>query len=128
MSAKPAVLGVKVVGDGPVLGVRLAQERSVTDHRPYLIAWRKNYLALQPAALAKGEKPQPTATLKLRPGDAYLLSLPAALVPRPPAEWIFWPTGICEPAVVSFKGVDGSWTANYSSLTARPELSNYAAR
>jgi len=108
--------------------VRMAQERSVADRRPYLISWEKDHLVLEPEAFAKGEDPVPTATLQLRKGDAFLLSLPAALTDDPPAQWAFWPSGTCEPAVVSFKGVDGSWTARYSSLTARSELSNYATR
>ena len=106
--------------------VRMAQERSIADRRPYLIAWQKDHLVLRPEAFTKDEEPGPTATLQLHKGDAFLLSLPAALTEDPPAEWAFWPSGTCEPAVVSFKGVDGSWTAKYSSLTARGELSNYA--
>ncbi len=109
--------------------VRLAQERSVADRRPYLIAWQKDRLIVRPEAYAKGEdKKVPTAIYALRPGDAFLLSLPAALIEDPPAEWAFWPSGTCEPAVVSYKGVDGAWTANYSSLTARAQLSNYATK
>ncbi len=108
--------------------VHLAQQRSVDDRRPYLIAWRKDHLVLVPQAFAKGEEKVPTATMTLRPGDAFLLDLPAALIEKPPAEWIFWPSGTCEPAIVSFKGVDGAWTAKYSSLTARAELSNYATK
>ncbi|MEP6809124.1 MAG: prepilin-type N-terminal cleavage/methylation domain-containing protein [Chthoniobacterales bacterium] len=107
--------------------VRLAQQRSVEDRRPYLIEWRKDHLILRPEAFAKGEDPKvATATFPLQKGDAFLLTLPAALTKNPPAEWVFWPAGICEPATVSYKGVPGSWTANYSSLTARGELSNYA--
>ena len=108
--------------------VRTAQERSVADRRPYLILWDKDRLVLRTEAVEKGEDPSPTAILVLQKGDAFLLKLPAALTDDPPAEWIFWPSGTCEPAIVSYKGVDGSWTANYSSLTARPELSRYAAK
>lgn len=109
--------------------VRLAQERSVADRRPYLIAWRKDRLILRPEAYTKDEDPKvPTATFVLRRGDAFVLSLPVALIDDPPAEWVFWPSGTCEPAVVYFKGVDGAWTANYSSLTARAELKNYATK
>lgn len=109
--------------------VRLAQERSVADRRPYLIAWRKDHLILRPEAYTRDEDAKvPTANFPLRKGDAFLLSLPAALVDDPPAEWVFWPSGTCEPAIVSYKGVDGSWTAKYSSLTARAALSNYATK
>ena len=108
--------------------VRTAQERSVADRRTYLISWQKDHLILRPEALAKGEDDAPTATLKLRPGDAFILELPAALDDDPPADWAFWPSGTCEPANVSFKGSAGTWTASYSPLTARPALANYAAR
>ena len=106
--------------------VRLAQERSVTERRAYLISWEKDHLTLQPEAPMEGEEEGPVATLGLRNGDAYILNLPAALAEEPPARWAFWPSGTCEPAVITYKGVDGSWTANYPSLTARAELAHYA--
>jgi Tfp pilus assembly protein FimT len=108
--------------------VRLAQERSVTERRPYLIVWSKNNVAARPEVFAKGEKVKATAQFALGRGEALKLSLPAALTKKHPAEWIFWPTGTCEPAIVQFKGRSGSWVANYSPLTARPEITNYAAR
>jgi prepilin-type N-terminal cleavage/methylation domain-containing protein len=108
--------------------VREAQNRSVTERRPYLIVWDRDQILVRPEAFAKDEKEGPVSTLHLHRGDAYQLELPAALREDPPAEWIFWPSGTCEPATVKFKGADGAWTANYSSLTARPELAFYAAR
>jgi prepilin-type N-terminal cleavage/methylation domain-containing protein len=108
--------------------VRMAQERSVTERRPYLISWQKEHLELRPETVAKGEDPGPVAEMQLRKGDAFILALPAALEKEPPADWIFWPSGTCEPATVTFKGPDGSWTAKYSTLTARPELAHYAAK
>ena len=108
--------------------VRQAQDRSMAERRSYLIAWDGDQIVLRPEALAKGESDEPVAKLRLRPGDAYLLELPAKLRDEVPAEWIFWPSGTCEPARVKYKGEDGAWTANYSSLTARPELAFYAAR
>ena len=108
--------------------VRKAQEQSGLERRAYLIAWDDKQLVLRPESLNRGESDAPTAVLRLERGDAFVLELPAALTDEPPAEWIFWPSGTCEPAVVKFKGVNGSWTARYSSLTGRPELTNYAAR
>ncbi|MGI8821319.1 MAG: pilus assembly FimT family protein [Chthoniobacterales bacterium] len=106
--------------------VRMAQERSVVERRVYLIAWEKDRLELRPAALGKDENP--AQMLKLARGDAFVLNLPAALVERPPAQWAFWPTGTCEPAEVTFKGVDGTWTARYAALTALPEIEKYVAK
>ena len=108
--------------------VRQAQERSVTERRPYLIVWGKKNVVIRPEAFAKDEAAKVTTEFHLDRGDALNLSLPAALTKKHPAEWIFWPSGTCEPATVEFKGSAGSWTASYSPLTARPELTNYAAR
>jgi prepilin-type N-terminal cleavage/methylation domain-containing protein len=108
--------------------VAQAQERSVTDRRSYLIVWLDGQIILRPEGLLKGEDPTPIATLKVRKGEVFKLSFPAAIDEKPPPEWIFWPSGNCEPAVVSFRGRDGGWTAKYSALTARAELVNYATR
>ena len=108
--------------------VRQAQERSVAEHRAYLIVWGGKGIVLRPEVFAKGEEARPTADLALARGNVLKLTLPAALTKNPPGEWIFWPSGTCEPAVVQFSGRDGSWTATYSALTARAQLMNYAAR
>jgi type II secretory pathway pseudopilin PulG len=109
--------------------VRTAQERSITERRTYVIAWEKDHLQLRPAALTPEEEENPpVTTLKLARGDAFLLDLPAALTEKPPAEWAFWPTGTCEPAIVTFKGNDGTWTARYAALTGLPEISSYVAQ
>jgi hypothetical protein len=108
--------------------VHRAQERSVTERRPYLIVWSKDSVLLRPEAFLKGEQVRPTAEFPLNRGETLKLSLPAALTKKHPAEWIFWPSGTCEPAIVQFAGPSGSWSANYSPLTTRPELTDYAAR
>jgi type II secretory pathway pseudopilin PulG len=108
--------------------VHEAQERSVTERRSYLIVWSEKGVSLRPEVFAKGEKIKPKAELQLGRRDILRIALPVALTKNPPAEWIFWPSGTCEPARVQFKGAAGSWTANYSALTAHPELTNYAAK
>ena len=108
--------------------VRQAQERSVTERRPYLIVWGKNSVWLRPEVFAEGEEEKPTTVFRLGKGSWLRLSLPAALIEKHPTEWVFWPSGICEPATVQFKGPAGAWTANYSPLTAQPELTQYAAK
>ena len=108
--------------------VRQAQERSVTERRAYLIAWGKNSVLLRPEVFAEGEEEKPTTVLGFGKGSWINVSLTAALMGKPPAEWIFWPSGSCEPATVQFRGPAGTWTANYSPLTAQPELTQYAAR
>jgi len=108
--------------------VRQAQERSVTERRAYLIVWGKNSVLLRPEVFSESEEEKPTAVLGLTKGSWLRISLTAALQGKPPAEWIFWPSGTREPATVQFRGPAGSWTANYSPLTAQPELTQYAAR
>ena len=108
--------------------VRQAQSRSVTERRAYLIVWGKNSVLLRPEVFAGDEEEKSAAVFRLTKGSWIKVSLPAALMGKPPAEWIFWPSGTCEPATVQFRGPAGAWTANYSPLTAQPELTQYAAR
>lgn len=107
--------------------VRLAQERSVNEHRPYLIVWGKSDVTVQPEAFAKDEEKKPVATFALDHGTVLTLNLPAA-ISKTAGEWIFWPTGTCEPASVHYEGRAGTWTENYSPLTGQGEVANYAAR
>jgi prepilin-type N-terminal cleavage/methylation domain-containing protein len=108
--------------------VRQAQERSVAEHRAYLIVWGDKDVIVQPEAFAKDEEKKAAATFSLERGSAMTLTLPAALTAKPAGEWIFWPTGTCEPAIVRFVGRAGTWTSNYSPLTGHGELANYAAK
>ncbi len=108
--------------------VRQAQDHAVRERRPYLVVWQKDNIILRPEAVDKSDPSAPVASLALDKGHAFLLRLPAALEKNPLAQWIFWPSGTCEPANVSFKGPDGSWEVNYSPLTARPEIVRYAAK
>lgn len=108
--------------------VRQAQTRSVTERRPYLIVWGKNNVVVRPEALAQDEEAKAKAEFRLSRGSTLKVSLPVALTEKYPAEWIFWPSGACEPAIVRFQGPAGSWTANYSPLTGRPEITSYAVR
>ena len=108
--------------------VRQAQERSVAERRAYLIVWGAKGVIVQPEAFAKDEEKKAMATFTLERGAVLTLTLPAALTAKPPGEWIFWPTGTCEPAIVRFEGRAGTWTANYSPLTGHGEVANYAAK
>jgi type II secretory pathway pseudopilin PulG len=134
MLAVPSLTGVtasrrlKQSLDGFNNLVRLAQQRSVTERRPYLIVWGKNSVTLRPEALGEDEDPAPVAQFNLNKGTTLRLSLPAALADDHPWEWIFWPSGTCEPATVQFRGPPGIWTANYSPLTTLPDVIQYAAR
>lgn len=108
--------------------VHEAQERSVIEQRAYLIVWGDKKIVLRPEEPTKEESAKVTDEYALPGEDVLQLNLPEALIKKPPGEWIFWPSGTCEPATVNFKGTGGRWTANYSALTCRPVLTNYAAR
>jgi type II secretory pathway pseudopilin PulG len=108
--------------------VNQAHERSVLERRPYLVVWGKGGVLLRPESFAENEEAKATAELRLGKGTLLKLSLPAALVQNHPWEWIFWPSGNCEPAVVQFSGPAGQWTASYSPLSVQPEILQYAAR
>ena len=108
--------------------VILAQERSISERRPYLIVWREKQFVLRPEGFVQGEDRSPVATVNWQKGEAVTLTFPAAIEEEPPSEWIFWPSGNCEPAVVTYRGSNGAWRAKYSALTARAELTDYAVR
>lgn len=105
-----------------------AQERSMSEGRNYLIVWRDKQFVLRPEGFRQGEERKPAAILAWQKGDSFTLSFPAAIDEEPPSEWVFWPSGNCEPAVVTYRGASGTWKANFSALTARAELKNYAVR
>ena len=108
--------------------VMQAQERSISEGRSYLIVWRDKQFVLRPEGFRKGEDRRAVSSLKWQKKDAFTLSFPAAIDEEPPSEWVFWPSGNCEPALVTYRGPNGTWKAKYSALTARPELTNYATR
>ena len=108
--------------------VRQAHERSLAEHRAYLIVWNDTFISLQPAAFLKTEEHQPTDTIPIGRQERWTLGLPAALLKKTPPEWIFWESGVCEPARVRFASSDGTWTAEYSPLSGLGELITYASR
>ncbi|HVF72021.1 MAG TPA: prepilin-type N-terminal cleavage/methylation domain-containing protein [Chthoniobacterales bacterium] len=108
--------------------VRQAQERSVAERRAYLMVWEDGKVGLRPEALREGDDRAPVLLWKLARNESLKVNFPAALIEKAPAEWIFWSSGNCEPAEVSFKGEDGTWTARYSALTGRAEIVSYVAR
>ena len=98
------------------------------ERRPYLIVWNKSGVLLRPEVFKEDEEVKATAEFRVSKGSVLRLSLPAALAEKHPWEWIFWPSGNCEPATVQFRGPAGVWTARYSPLTVQPEITQYAAR
>jgi prepilin-type N-terminal cleavage/methylation domain-containing protein len=105
-----------------------AQQLSTSERRSYLIVWREKQFALRPEGFLKGEDRKPVATVNFGKGESFTLTFPNAIDEEPPSEWIFWPSGNCEPAIVTYRGASGAWKAKYSALTARAELLSYATR
>jgi type II secretory pathway pseudopilin PulG len=108
--------------------VRQAHERSVAERRAYLIVLDERAISLQPVAFLKTEEHRPIDAMLLAGGEKFRMELPAALTKKRPAEWIFWESGVCEPARISFAGSAGKWTAEYSPLNALAEIIAYAPR
>jgi prepilin-type N-terminal cleavage/methylation domain-containing protein len=107
---------------------RQAQERSVKERRPYVLEWQKRTVILRPEEFQDGDSQAPVAQLALEKGQAYILRLPAALVKGPFAQWVFWPSGTCEPANIEFKSLHGSWEVSYNPLSVQPKIVRYAAK
>ena len=108
--------------------VRRAHERSLAEHRAYLIVWNDVQISLQPAAFLKTEPHEPIDIMPITRREKWQLELPAALSKKVPAEWIFWESGVCEPARIRFASDDGSWTTEYSPLSGLGEIITYAPR
>src|SRR5437763_14653903 len=69
--------------------VRQAHERSLAEHRAYLIVWNDTFISLPPAAFLKTEEHQPVDTIPITRHDRWGLELPAALLNRCRANGIF---------------------------------------
>jgi type II secretion system protein H len=107
--------------------VHQAQQKSIAEHRAYLLVWTSKEIDLRPETILDTDGADSVAHLTANRGESYALELPFALIKDPPAEWIFWSSGTCEPAVVTFHSRNGTWKASYSPLTAQAELIAYGA-
>src|SRR5207302_2912816 len=97
--------------------VRNAQARSMTEQRAYLIVWDKKTIFLRPEAPLNPAEAAGVAQLKADDPENFDVQFPAALLQAPPKVWVFWPSGTCEPANVTYSGKAGHWTAKYDPLT-----------
>src|SRR5207237_3272873 len=108
--------------------VRQAHDRRLAEHSAYLIVWNDAQISLQPAAFLKTEPHDPIDTMPIARHEKWRLELPAALSKKVPAEWIFWESGVCEPARIRFASDDGSCTTEYSALSGLGEVYSDASR
>jgi len=105
--------------------VQSAKLKSVHERRDYVMAWDEKGITLKPAGEAQGtagrniDEDVKAEQFTFEKGQIYALERPAALSAHPANEWIFWKSGICEPAQIVFQGNGGKWTVRYDPLTAR---------
>src|SRR5881394_4669494 len=59
--------------------VRQAHERSLAEHRAYLIVWNDDQISLQPAAFLKTEEHKPIESMPISRREKWRVELPAAL-------------------------------------------------
>ncbi len=109
-----------------------AREHSVSEARPYVLLWEKNgSIMLYPADATQAERNKSGPVSALTPtgsNEHYTLLRSASLTANPAAEWIFWPTGNCEPVNVHYQSSAGEWEASYSPLTGRGAFTKFIAR
>ncbi len=112
--------------------VQNARNLSLREQRPYLLAWEQDLssgfsrttIVLRPEETPGQDQPAGGDKRMVAGEDeTYNLELPAALDPVTRKAWMFWPSGTCEPAVVSYKSPAVTWTATYNPLTGQPAFS-----
>lgn len=106
--------------------VQTAHERSLAERRSYLVVWDDRAVTVRPeSAKDDGEV---VASMRVAGDEHWQVNFPAALKREAPPEWIFWPSGNCEPVRITFSGKEGGWTAEYSPLAFAGNLVAYAPR
>lgn len=99
-----------------------AQSRSLTEQRAYVLAWDEDRIRLRPQLPKAKEPVLDNPHLDFVDHETFDLDLPAALLKKPARQWVFWPSGTCEPATVIYHGTAGEWTASYDPLTVRADF------
>jgi len=104
--------------------VRHAQSLAVSERRPYVLEWDDSGVLMRPEKPATREEDAGLDRIDLAEKEVCEVEFPAALIKNPPREWIFWPSGTCEPARVSYKGRGEAWVAEYDPLTLQATVTN----
>ncbi len=100
--------------------VRTARSKSISERRPYSMIWEEDGITLVPGERRDTDDPAaPPERFVFEEGETFALERPSALMKKPPGEWVFWRSGLCEQAVVSFAGEAGKWSVRYDPLTVR---------
>lgn len=102
--------------------VKQAQTRSLSEGRAYFLSWDKDQITLRPVAPADDSEANGVDRISISKEESYNLELPAAMVKNTPMKWVFWPTGTCEAATVTYKGHGMGWKATYRPLKSKAEV------
>jgi len=95
-----------------------AHLHSLRDQKQIILVWDKHGIAMCTATRDLHGEPEVLDRLEVPEKEVFELSRPAALSPKPVAEWVFWPNGTCEPVIISYKGPAGLWQVKFDALTA----------
>ena len=104
--------------------VLLARSHAVAERRAYVIDWDKAGVLVRPLKSGTADEANGMDRIDLGEKEEYNVDFPAALVKKPSREWIFWPSGVCEPVKISYKGNSESWAADYDPLTVQATVTN----
>ncbi len=117
--------------------VERAQQQSVRDGKPYVLAWtRKGTVRLVAAEQLVGvgeDTPNKrlTAVETFQPesdAEHFTLVREASLSRDPNLRWTFWPTGNCEPVRVRYEAPTGTWSASFNALSGRGTIDGMIAK
>ena len=131
--AVPAIKGV--IGDNKAHASfeqfdALAQEahaKSIAERRAYILIWSPKYVMVRPDEPANKAEAKGGTQLPIAENEALEFVPVASLLAndrKTPvlAIWTFWPSGVCEPARIRFKGKSGKWVADYNPFTTQAEV------
>ena len=99
--------------------VHRAQARSVEERRGFRIVFGETGATLEPSDPREGDEEAEIEHYAVGEKETLTVERTAALLKTPLAEWPFWRSGCCEPALVTYTGPAGSWIAKYDPLTVR---------
>lgn len=103
--------------------VRSAKMKSVSERRTYVMVWDEEGITMHPAETRETDEPDAGLDrFDFEKDETFTIARPAALMKNPPGEWVFWRSGTCEPALISFKGEAGDWSVQYNPLTVRGQF------
>ena len=96
-----------------------ARWHSLSEQKPIVLVWDKHVILMCKTDRDSRGDPVVVDRLAVAENEEFILNRPAALLPKPAAEWTFWPNGTCEPVVVSYKGAAGQWQVSFDALSTR---------